>query len=96
MPWIHFGKKNRESFEVAAGTNLMESLLNQKIPVSSSCHGDGVCAKCRVTVQEGDLHLSPKGDLEKHLLEKNKYAKNVRISCQVQVLGDVTIDTGYW
>ncbi len=74
----------------------MKVLLENNIPVSSSCHGDGVCAKCRVTITEGEAHLSLPSDVEKHLIAKNKYAKSVRISCQIQVLGDVTIDTGYW
>ena len=96
MPVIHFAKKNRASIPVASGANLMKSLLAQDIPVASSCHGEGVCAKCRVSVVQGDQNLSPASELELHLIEKNRIPKGIRISCQVQVQGDVEIDTGYW
>ena len=96
MPLIHFAKKNRASLSVDHSANLMKSLLAHDLPVASSCHGEGVCAKCRVSVVQGADHLSPASELELHLIKKNNIPKGIRISCQVQVLGDVEIDTGYW
>jgi ferredoxin len=37
--------------------NLMELLLDNGIPVASSCNGDGVCLKCILTVN-GEKVLS--------------------------------------
>ena len=96
MPEIRFAKRNRTSIQVERGANLMKSLLAQDVPVASSCHGEGVCAKCRVLVIGGETKLSAIGELEQHLIEKNRLPQGVRVSCQVQVLGDVEIDTGYW
>ncbi|MBC7371450.1 MAG: (2Fe-2S)-binding protein [Bdellovibrionaceae bacterium] len=95
MPKIHF-KKNRSSIEVAVGANLMKSLLNAGLPVSSSCNSDGVCAKCGIRVVEGMQNLSAPHDTELFLKEKNNVRADFRISCQTQILGDIVVDTGYW
>lgn len=74
----------------------MQSLLDGGLPVASSCRGDGVCAKCRVEIHEGRKNLSPETELEKFLRERHSIPKDQRVSCQVQVLGDITVSTSYW
>jgi 2Fe-2S ferredoxin len=96
MHWIRFVKPSRQDFQVPEGANLMQSLLAQKIPVASSCHGDGVCAKCKVRVMAQPTGLTPVHEQERILIVKNGLAAHERISCQAAVQGDVTIDTGYW
>lgn len=96
MVEIAFTKKNRKNVSVSSGEELMEGLLKNEVPVASSCHGDGVCAKCRVTVTAGMENLSKPNDTEIFLKEKFKLTRQQRISCQVQVLGPVEIDTTYW
>lgn len=95
MPKIHF-VKNRPSLEVEAGANLMQSLLAAGLPVASSCHGDGVCAKCRIQIVDGLQNLSKINDLEHTLRDRNRLASDQRISCQSFVMGDITVDTAYW
>ena len=63
---------------------------------ASSCHGDGVCAKCRIKIVHGLENLSPPNETEIFLVEKFQIAKDDRISCQTNVLGDLEITTGYW
>lgn len=96
MPWIHFAKKHRPSIEVPVGANLMKSLLDAQIPVASSCHGDGVCAKCRLNVEKGVENLSAENEVEMFLKEKFQMKPLQRISCQTSVLGDVEIHATYW
>jgi 2Fe-2S ferredoxin len=96
MPKVSFVKSHLNSFEVSAGENLMKALFAQGIPVASSCKGDGVCSKCKVKVVTGALNLSGEKVTETILKAKNLIASSDRISCQCEVLGDVTIDTGYW
>lgn len=74
----------------------MQSLLDAGIPVASSCNGEGVCAKCKIVIIEGAENLSRENELEIFLKQKFNIAKNIRISCQTQVNGNVTIDTTYW
>lgn len=95
MPLISF-KKNHVPYEVASGANLMKSLLDAGLPVASSCDGDGVCAKCKIQIIEGAENLSAENDTEQFLKEKDNLAKNIRISCQTEVLGDITVDASYW
>lgn len=95
LPKISF-KKPRLAVEVPVGANLMESLQNAQIPVASSCGGEAVCAKCKITIVSGRENLSPENQNEKDLREIHDLSKEVRISCQVSVLGDVTVDADYW
>ena len=89
-------KKNRPALEVSPGTKLMEALLNAGLPVASSCDGDGVCAKCKIMIVEGAENLSTENDTEIFLKESNSIPAQFRISCQTEVLGDVTVDATYW
>jgi 2Fe-2S ferredoxin len=95
MPFIRFAK-NYPEIEVEHGAVLMDSLLKAGLPVASSCHGDGVCAKCRIIVLEGLENLSKANPIEQMLRDRLRIPANVRISCQTQVLGDIRIDTSYW
>lgn len=74
----------------------MTALLDAGLPVASSCSGDGVCGKCKVQIIEGNENLSAPHETELFLKEKNSIPKENRISCQVQVLGPIKVDTSYW
>lgn len=95
MPLISIPKLQK-SFEVEHGANLMDSLMRAGLPVASSCDGDGVCAKCRIRIVDGMPNLSAKNETEIFLIEQNSYALDFRISCQTQVLGDISVDATYW
>lgn len=88
--------KTGRKIEALEGASLMKSLLAAKVPVASSCNGDGVCAKCKVQVIEGALGLSAANETEVFLSEKASLKKNERISCQTLVLSNVVVDAGYW
>jgi ferredoxin, 2Fe-2S len=94
MPRINFNKNKHKTIQVPVGANLMESLLGVQIPVASSCNGDGVCAKCRIQILAG--HVSKPNELEMELIKANGISGQTRISCQTQVISDITIDATYW
>ena len=96
MPKIHFQKGNRPPIEVPEGANLMMALLEAGIPVASSCRGEGICAKCRIEIYDGKKNLTDENEMEAFLRERHRIDKAERISCQVRVRGDITVDTGYW
>jgi len=89
-------QKTGKIIEVAPGANLMSTLLDASLPVASSCGGDGVCRKCRVQVLQGKEHLSEPTPTEEFLWECGEYEKNERMSCQAQIVGDITVSTTYW
>ncbi len=82
--------------QVEAEANLMDALLRAGLPVASSCDGDGVCSKCRIRILQGAENLSERNPTELFLMEKSKFTPDFRISCQTQVLGDISIAATYW
>lgn len=99
MPQIKVPKLQKsfpDGIQVEQGANLMQSLLAANLPVASSCDGEGICAKCRIKILEGANNLSAPREVEVFLKENNNIAKEIRISCQTQVLGDVSVDATYW
>ncbi len=78
---------------------LMAQCLEAGLPVASSCSGRGACARCAVSVLEGQEALSRPGPHESLVLARNGYLGQVRLSCQCRVLDrhtSVRITTGYW
>lgn len=88
--------KGQPSILVPSGSNLMKSLLEANLPVASSCDGEGVCSKCKIKIIHGKENLSRANDTEIFLKETNDISNEFRISCQTEVLGDVTVDATYW
>ena len=82
--------------EASADETLFTTLRRHDIPVASSCLGDGICGKCRVTVQESSALVSPPTILESKLIEKYQLRPNQRISCQCYPLADLSLSTTYW
>ncbi len=95
MPKIRFARKFPD-LEVESGTLLMEALLKAGFPVASSCHGDGICGKCRIQILEGVENLSKINEVEQLVRDRIGIAKEYRISCQSRVMGEILIDTSYW
>lgn len=93
MPKIFIPQKNK-ILDVTDGANLMQALHEAEIPVASSCHGDGICSMCKMKIVG---HVSKPDELELRTLQKNKLEnQNVRLSCQIQVHADLTVETSYW
>jgi ferredoxin, 2Fe-2S len=79
-----------------AGDNLFKVLRAADIPVASSCLGDGICGKCRLTITQGPENLSEILPLEQKLIDKYQLAPKQRISCQSQIFGDIEVTSTYW
>lgn len=88
--------KNHPELSVPSGAVLMDELLKAGLPVASSCHGDGICGKCRIQIISGAENLSKINAIESIVRDRLKVPREFRISCQTQVLGDITIDASYW
>jgi 2Fe-2S ferredoxin len=99
MPKIQI-KRSAQVIEVASGENLMSALMAAGLPVASSCHGDGICAKCGVFVESAGVPaaeaLSPLTEDEAGFRERGALPEGKRLSCQCIVLADVVIDAPYW
>ena len=106
MPKIVFVKEKKE-IEVAAGSNLrLEARkagieLYRGIDRYVNCRGLGLCGTCRVLVKKGMENLSPRTLMERINLNTHPltmlaaigHEDELRLSCQVTVNGDCTIET---
>jgi ferredoxin len=102
MPKVVFVNEKQE-IEVPDGANLRVEARKAGIQVYKglsrwlNCHGLGQCGTCRVLVKKGVENLSPKGFTEKltlgRMLSSIGHEDDMRLSCQVSVKGDCTIET---
>ncbi len=83
---INNGKKE---LTVKGGAPLLHLLSGEKIFLPSACGGRGSCGacKCRVTSDVGP-HLPT----ETPYLDKDEISRNVRLSCQIKVKKDISIE----
>jgi ferredoxin len=106
MPKIVFVNEKKE-IEVPDGANLRQEALKAGIQVYKgmhkylNCMGLGLCGTCKVLVKKGVENLSPKGRLERFTLNFGPtnvffivgHEEEARLSCQVKVQGDCTVET---
>ncbi len=98
VPTIHFIREGVR-VDVPEGDNVRYPALEHDVPVYcglwkfANCHGNGLCASDRVAVSPS-VNTNPLTFLEQIRLGGDlKKNPNMRLACQVQVFGDVTVDT---
>ena len=82
------------SFEAEKDSSLFKNLKQAGVPIASSCNGDGICGKCIVVIEDGQV--SPPTDLEKKLIDKIPLSPQERLSCQCTATSTLTLKTSYW
>lgn len=92
MPKVTVPQKNL-IIDGHQGENLMDALIAAGLPVASSCLGEGVCSKCKVKI----VPLGKASELEVKTMTRNKIdISNHRLSCQIFIEDDLTVETSYW
>ena len=98
MPTITFVREN-VSVDVPVGDHVRYPALENDVRVYCgiwrylNCHGNGLCGTDRVAVSPS-TNTNPLTFMEKFWLRGDlKKNPNMRLACQVEVLGDVTVDT---
>jgi ferredoxin len=106
MPKVTFVNEKKE-IEVPAGANLRDEALKAGVDVYKGparylhCPGLGLCGTCRVLVTKGMENLSPKTLRERFnlnfhpitMLAAIGHEDQMRLSCQVKVNGDCSVET---
>jgi Na+-transporting NADH:ubiquinone oxidoreductase subunit F len=77
------------TFPAKADSSLFASLRGAGIPIPTVCGGRGRCGRCRVKVPSGGGSLT---DAERRHLSKEEIAQDARLSCQVRIREDVSVD----
>jgi uncharacterized 2Fe-2S/4Fe-4S cluster protein (DUF4445 family) len=72
--------------EVEEGENLLRAALRAGVHINASCGGEGVCGKCRVILEEGELACG-----ETSLLSQEEWNLGYRQACQCRIISDVVV-----
>jgi uncharacterized 2Fe-2S/4Fe-4S cluster protein (DUF4445 family) len=71
---------------VEEGENLLRAALNAGVHINASCGGEGVCGKCRILLEEGQVDCP-----ESTLLSREEWNLGYRQACQCRVVSDVVV-----
>ena len=86
MPSVTF-LPHEKSITVPEGESLLRAAMEAGVHINASCGGDGVCAKCRILIEEGRVD----GGLSDRISADDQ-AKGYRLACQTRVAdADVVI-----
>jgi Na+-transporting NADH:ubiquinone oxidoreductase subunit F len=72
-----------------AGVKLMNGLADADLFIASACGGGGTCGQCKVRVTSGGGAVLP---TEASLLSKREVREHYRLSCQVSVKQDMSVE----
>lgn len=79
-------KPDGTAIRVDKGTNLLEVALAAGVHVNATCGGQGVCGKCRVLIETGEV------DSEKtEKMDQEEYEAGWRQACKTAVVSDCTV-----
>ena len=94
MPKLNCPQLNR-IVDFEPKKSLMDNLRDQDIPVASSCGGEGICGKCRMRISTEEILQEP-SELEINTLETNGGEPGERLSCQLYLNENASVETNYW
>jgi len=77
------------TYEIPLGGKLLSALSEKGIYLPSACGGSGTCGECKCIVHSGGGDIFP---TEKSLLSRRQVRENYRLSCQVPVKSDMSIE----
>ncbi|PMQ01256.1 MAG: 2Fe-2S ferredoxin [Dictyoglomus sp. NZ13-RE01] len=69
--------------------NLLKIFQKEKVKISAPCGGKGLCGKCKVKIEKGNV--SPLTEVEKSFLREYEIKNNVRLACQVFIEDEVYV-----
>ncbi len=78
-----------KALTVQGGQSLLASLADQKVFLPSACGGRGSCGVCKCRVKSGAGPVLP---TERPYLTDEELDQGVRLSCQVKVKEDISIE----
>ena len=73
--------------KVTEGTTLLEAAAEAGIHINNLCGGDGICGRCKMIVQEGDVSGEVSGKLSREEIKKGYV-----LACMTCVRSDLIIN----
>jgi uncharacterized 2Fe-2S/4Fe-4S cluster protein (DUF4445 family) len=72
--------------KVASGENLLTAAAAAGVYIHAYCGGDGVCGKCKVHLEQGEVETDHAATLK-----QADFERGVRLACKTRVISDITI-----
>lgn len=86
MKYTFTFEPDKTEIRVDKGTNLLEAALAAGVHINASCGGQGVCGKCRVIIEAGEV------DSEKtEMISAEEYEQGWRQACKTCILSDCMV-----
>ncbi len=82
---IQFLPHNKQ-ITVANGESLIRAAMEAGVHINASCGGGGVCGKCRVKIESGEVE----GGISEKLSDQDR-EKGYRLACLAHVTSDLTV-----
>ncbi len=76
-----------KTIRVPKGTEVLNAALACGVYINSSCGGEGMCGRCKVIVQKGDVRTEPTGRISKEERERGYF-----LACRTTIHSDVKIE----
>ena len=72
--------------KVAPGENLLTAAAAAGVYIHAYCGGDGVCGKCKVHLEQGEVETDHAATLK-----PDEYEQGIRLACKTRVISDITV-----
>jgi len=82
---VLFQPENR-SVTVPAGTTLLQAALDADVHLNASCNGKGVCGKCKLILEAGNVNQT-----STPLLSDDEKSKNYVLACMSTIQSDIQV-----
>lgn len=77
---------HEKQIEVDENTQLIRAAMDSGVHINASCGGEGVCGKCRVIIESGEVD----GGISEMLSAEDR-EKGYRLACLAKVKSDLTV-----
>lgn len=93
MPIVTIKHRGETRTEVAEGTRLVHAIEGAGVDIGHRCGGHAKCTTCRVEFLDGEPEKMTEAEAERltRLVGSEPIGENVRLSCQIEVAGDMTV-----
>jgi len=72
--------------KVKPNDNLLTTAATAGVYINAFCGGEGVCGKCKIQIEQGDVQSDSAASLK-----QAEYEKGIRLACKTRVVSDVTV-----
>ncbi|WDP89584.1 MAG: DUF4445 domain-containing protein [Desulfobacter sp.] len=77
---------HENTVEVEENESLIRAAMEAGVHINASCGGSGVCGKCRVLIEEGEVE----GGVSEHLSDEDR-EQGYRLACLANVASDLVV-----